>query len=191
MASQEILREAAKSRLPLSTTRKSAALFYQMPGRRLAGRRASGGSSTTPSTTCRRAAHRLRLRLPAAAAPASTSRDTPDRLLRRTRPTGRALLVGLLNTLIVAVVGIITATIIGFIVGIGRLSRQLADPEDLHGLCRDLPQHPAAAGHLLLVSRRALRAAGAARQHPPAASAPTSTTAASTSRGRSGARAPG
>ena len=35
---------------------------------------------------------------------------------------GRALVVGILNTLLVAVTGIITATIIGFIVGIGRLS---------------------------------------------------------------------
>jgi general L-amino acid transport system permease protein len=36
---------------------------------------------------------------------------------------GRALLVGLYNTILVAVLGIITATIIGFLVGIGRLSR--------------------------------------------------------------------
>lgn len=35
---------------------------------------------------------------------------------------GRALVVGILNTLQVAVVGIITASIIGFLVGIGRLS---------------------------------------------------------------------
>ena len=35
---------------------------------------------------------------------------------------GRALLVGILNTVLVAVSGIITATIIGFIIGIGRLS---------------------------------------------------------------------
>ncbi|KRB53047.1 amino acid ABC transporter permease [Rhizobium sp. Root708] len=35
---------------------------------------------------------------------------------------GRALIVGILNTLLVAVTGIITATIIGFFVGIGRLS---------------------------------------------------------------------
>jgi general L-amino acid transport system permease protein len=34
-----------------------------------------------------------------------------------------ALLVGLVNTLVVAVVGVITATIVGFVVGIGRLSR--------------------------------------------------------------------
>ncbi|WP_245475604.1 amino acid ABC transporter permease, partial [Mesorhizobium sp. M7A.F.Ca.US.006.01.1.1] len=36
---------------------------------------------------------------------------------------GRAILVGLLNTVIVAIVGIITATIIGFVIGIGRLSK--------------------------------------------------------------------
>ncbi|MDK1492208.1 amino acid ABC transporter permease [Sinorhizobium sp. 7-81] len=35
---------------------------------------------------------------------------------------GRALVVGFLNTLLVAIAGIITATIIGFIVGIGRLT---------------------------------------------------------------------
>lgn len=35
----------------------------------------------------------------------------------------RALVVGLLNTLLVAVTGIITASIVGFLVGIGRLSK--------------------------------------------------------------------
>ena len=35
----------------------------------------------------------------------------------------RALLSGLLNTLLVAVVGIVTASIIGFLIGVGRLSR--------------------------------------------------------------------
>jgi general L-amino acid transport system permease protein len=35
---------------------------------------------------------------------------------------GRALLVGILNTVLVAITGIITATIIGFVIGIGRLS---------------------------------------------------------------------
>lgn len=35
---------------------------------------------------------------------------------------GRALVVGVLNTVVVAVAGIVTATIIGFLVGIGRLS---------------------------------------------------------------------
>jgi general L-amino acid transport system permease protein len=36
---------------------------------------------------------------------------------------GRAIVVGFINTIIVAVAGIVTATLIGFIVGIGRLSR--------------------------------------------------------------------
>ncbi|TIQ28410.1 MAG: amino acid ABC transporter permease [Mesorhizobium sp.] len=36
---------------------------------------------------------------------------------------GRAILVGLVNTIIVAIAGIITATVIGFIIGIGRLSQ--------------------------------------------------------------------
>ncbi|UVK37598.1 amino acid ABC transporter permease [Mesorhizobium sp. AR10] len=36
---------------------------------------------------------------------------------------GRAIVVGFINTLIVAGVGIVTATLIGFILGIGRLSR--------------------------------------------------------------------
>ena len=35
----------------------------------------------------------------------------------------RALEVGLINTLVVAAVGIVTATVVGFLVGIGRLSR--------------------------------------------------------------------
>ncbi len=70
---------------------------------------------------------------------------------------GRALVVGFLNTLLVAVTGIITATIIGFIVGIGRLSHNWLIAQDLHGLCRSVPQHPAAAGYLLLVFRRSCR----------------------------------
>jgi general L-amino acid transport system permease protein len=36
---------------------------------------------------------------------------------------GRAIVVGLLNTLLIAVTGIITATAVGFIIGIGRLSK--------------------------------------------------------------------
>lgn len=36
---------------------------------------------------------------------------------------GRAILVGLANTILVAVIGIVTATIIGFLIGVGRLSR--------------------------------------------------------------------
>lgn len=36
---------------------------------------------------------------------------------------GRALVVGLLNTLLVAVTGIVTASVVGFMIGIGRLSK--------------------------------------------------------------------
>lgn len=36
---------------------------------------------------------------------------------------GRALVVGLINTLVMAFAGIVTATVVGFIVGVGRLSR--------------------------------------------------------------------
>jgi general L-amino acid transport system permease protein len=50
--------------------------------------------------------------------------DISDRLVEYSSDAsyGRALLVGFLNTLIVAVAGIIAATIVGFLVGIGRLS---------------------------------------------------------------------
>jgi general L-amino acid transport system permease protein len=41
----------------------------------------------------------------------------------QTSTYGRAFWVGLLNTLLVAVIGIVFATILGFLVGIGRLSR--------------------------------------------------------------------
>lgn len=50
--------------------------------------------------------------------------DISDRLIDYTSDSsyGRAFLVGVANTLIVAAAGIVTATIIGFLVGVGRLS---------------------------------------------------------------------
>nr|WP_051311334.1 amino acid ABC transporter permease [Bradyrhizobium sp. Cp5.3] len=50
--------------------------------------------------------------------------EIPDRLIDYSSESsyGRALLVGIVNTARVAVLGIIAATIIGFMVGIGRLS---------------------------------------------------------------------
>lgn len=50
--------------------------------------------------------------------------DISDRLIDYTSDSsfGRALLVGIANTLVVAAAGIVTATIIGFLVGIARLS---------------------------------------------------------------------
>ncbi len=50
--------------------------------------------------------------------------DISDRLIDYTSDSsyGRALLVGIANTLVVAAAGIVTATILGFLVGVGRLS---------------------------------------------------------------------
>lgn len=50
--------------------------------------------------------------------------DISDRLIDYTSDSsyGRAFLVGVANTLIVAAAGIVTATVIGFLVGVGRLS---------------------------------------------------------------------
>jgi general L-amino acid transport system permease protein len=50
--------------------------------------------------------------------------DISNRLIEYSSDSsyGMALVVGILNTAVVAVAGIITATIIGFLVGIGRLS---------------------------------------------------------------------
>jgi general L-amino acid transport system permease protein len=51
--------------------------------------------------------------------------DISDRLIEYTSDStyGQAILVGFWNTIIVALAGIVTATILGFIVGVGRLSR--------------------------------------------------------------------
>ena len=65
--------------------------------------------------------HLLRLRLPERPRRLRHSARA-DRLLVRL-DLSRALAGRLLNTLLVAVAGIITASIIGFLVGIGRLSR--------------------------------------------------------------------
>ena len=68
--------------------------------------------------------HHLRLRLPARRAGFAIG----DSLIavhprHDLRPR---ILVGFFNTLLVAVIGIIIATILGFLIGIGRLSSQLA-----------------------------------------------------------------
>ena len=51
--------------------------------------------------------------------------DISDSLIQYSSDStyGRAILVGLLNTVLVAITGIVTATILGFIIGICRLSR--------------------------------------------------------------------
>ena len=71
----------------------------------------------------------------------------------------RLYLVGLLNTLLVAVLGIVLATILGFIIGMARLSQQLAGRPHRRRLCRIGPQPAAAVSAAVLVSRRARHAA--------------------------------
>ena len=89
---------------------------------------------------------------------------------------GRALIIGILNTLKVAVVGVVLATILGTLVGIGRLSQQLADGDGDRVLRRDAARHPAAAAIVVLVHdccracrRRARRCTSAARCSCPTA----------------------
>ena len=64
-------------------------------------------------------------------------------------------LVGLLNTLLVSALGIVFATILGFVVGIARLSSQLAAGAARRRLCRAHPQPAAAVPDPVLVSRGA------------------------------------
>ena len=54
---------------------------------------------------------------------------------------GRAILVGFINTLIVAAAGIVTATIIGFIIGIGRLSHNWLIRRSARSMSKS-SQHP-------------------------------------------------
>ena len=56
---------------------------------------------------------------------------------------GRAAIVGILNTILVAIMGCITATVIGVVAGAPPLAQLDRLPAD-DGLCRGLPQHPGA-----------------------------------------------
>ena len=63
---------------------------------------------------------------------------------RSTDTYGQAFLVGLLNTLFVSVVGIVLATVLGIIVGVARLSPELAGEQDRRRLRGADAQHAAA-----------------------------------------------
>ena len=77
----------------------------------------------------------------------------------------RVFLVGLLNTLLVAVIGIFFATVIGFLVGAGPAVAELAAVAHLRRLCRIGAQPAAIVPDPVLVSRRARRAAEPAAKH--------------------------
>ena len=97
---------------------------------------------------------------------------------------GRAFWVGLLNTLVVAAIGIVLATVLGFIVGIARLSRNWLVARACRRLRRTDPQRAAPAATFVLVQRRAQIAAGIARQRDVAGRRGLSTIAACSCRGR-------
>ncbi len=77
----------------------------------------------------------------------------------------RVFLVGLLNTLLVSVIGIFFATLIGFIVALGRLSPNWLLSRICRRLCRTDPQPAAAVPDPVLVSRGARRVAQSAAEH--------------------------
>ena len=77
----------------------------------------------------------------------------------------RVFLVGLLNTLLVSVIGIFFATLIGFLVALGRLSPNWLLSKIADRLCRTDPQPAAAVPDPVLVSRRARGAAQSAAEH--------------------------
>jgi general L-amino acid transport system permease protein len=76
---------------------------------------------------------------------------------------GRALVVGILNTLLVAVLGIFFATILGFIVGVARLSKNWVISQISYWFVEVGAQRAAAVANLLLVFRGAQGSAESAR----------------------------
>jgi ABC-type amino acid transport system permease subunit len=75
---------------------------------------------------------------------------------------GRVFWVALLNTLLVSALGIVLATLLGFMVGYCPLVEELAGFPVGPGLYRDLSQYSAVAANFLLVFRRAAGDAGPA-----------------------------
>ena len=77
----------------------------------------------------------------------------------------RVFLVGLLNTLLVSVIGIFFATLIGFIVALGRLSPNWLLSRISGGYVELIRNLPLAVPDPVLVSRRARRIAQSAAEH--------------------------
>ena len=101
---------------------------------------------------------------------------------------GRAFWVGLINTLVVAGLGIVLATILGFLIGIARLSKNWLVARIAGVYVETHPQHPAAAATAVLVQRRAQGAARHARKHRHSGRRYSSTTAACSCRSRYSSR---
>ena len=88
--------------------------------------------------------------------------DINQRLIEyaSTSTYGRALGVGALNTILVAVMGVAAATLIGFVTGVLRLSNNFLGEPDRRGLGRVHPQRPGPAADHLLVADHAGAAEG-------------------------------
>ena len=87
--------------------------------------------------------------------------------------------VGVANTMLVTVIAIaICATLLGFVIGIARLSSHWLLSTLRRRLYRGRPQHPAAVLRAVLVFRRDRRPAGAARLASASSASPSSTIAA-------------
>ena len=69
--------------------------------------------------------------------------DIPGSDISPSAPIWRGLLIGVKNTLALVVVGIPLLTFIGVLVGVARLSTQLAGGQGRRALRRDPSQHPA------------------------------------------------
>ena len=164
---QETIRARASPRRAL-VHQRSAGPRDRLPGRRL--RRPRRLRLVDRQQHDREPAarqHRLRLRLPERTR-RLRRRPEPDRLLVRTRPSAAPCWSACSTRCSSPSSGIVTASILGFLVGIGRLSRNWLIRKICDGLCRDVPQHPAAAVIFFWYRGVLSVLPGAARQLPSA-----------------------
>ena len=163
---------------------RCAQAIYQIVARRRARRAVLRSSITNTAANLSAAEHRLRLRLPR---PHGRLRHlpAPDRLLDTSMTYGRAFLVGLLNTLLVAGLGIVARhRSSASSIGIARLSTNWLVARLATVYVEIDPQRAAAAAAVLLVLRGAEEPAGAAAEPSRCRAASSSTCAASTCRRR-------
>ena len=98
---------------------------------------------------------------------------------------GRAFWVGLLNTLLVSGIGIVIATVLGFAVGLARLSRNWLVSRLAGGYVETDPQRAALVAAVVLVQFRPARVAAGARQRFASRRRPSQQSRACFCRGRS------
>ena len=109
--------------------------------------------------------HRVRLRFPLAHR-RHRGAVRADQLHARSRTTGRCSAVGIVNTMLITLISAAAATVLGFLIGIARLSRNWLLVDARRRLCRSRAQHPAAVLRAVLVLRRDRRPARPAPVDP-------------------------